>query len=262
MKLPFFKIIAISCCIAVLVSCKKDDSNEPNNPKSENQQPLGSSAEELLSDALFTSLTVELVYSGDLKPDPQSLENLQTFLEQRLNKPGGILFVDNQIDAPTNGPYTSQEVRAIENENRTLYNTEDNITLYIYFANSGSANDANNRFTLGTAYLNTSMVIYEETIRTLAATGQFNLVDLETTTLQHEMGHILGLVNIQHDDIHTTHEDPNSNRHCVVENCLMYFESNGTTVPRMEDFFEDRSTNAIPQLDALCLEDLRIKGGK
>ena len=77
----------------------------------------------------------------------------------------------------------------------------------------------------------------------------------------------LGLVNIQNDDIHnstnTVHEDPNSNRHCVVENCLMYFQTSTTTIPKMETFFKKMANRkAVPSLDPLCISDLQAKGGK
>ena len=76
--------------------------------------------------------------------------------------------------------------------------------------------------------------------------------------MQHEFGHILGLVNIQNDDIHTDHEDIAHNKHCKIEDCLMYFESN----IRFQIITRFSGRKSISVLDPLCIEDLQAKGGK
>ena len=271
MKSPILKSAILFLSFLLVLGCKTDDSDsgtQSNDPKAENQKQLGTSAEDLLTAILYENLTIELTYSEGFRPQQQSLNNLRSFLETRLNKPGGIVFVENVIEPQTGAPYDSNEIRSIENNNRSLFTIDDTIRMYVYFANGASVNDEGDRVTLGTAYLNTSIVVYEKTIQDVAATNlNFNLVDLETTTLEHEFGHILGLVNIQNDDIHnstnTVHEDPNSNRHCVIENCLMYFQTSTTTIPLMKTFFRGmQNQKAVPNLDPLCIADLQAKGGK
>lgn len=268
MKFPITKFTVLFFSLLIFAGCKTDDSNNENtDPKAENQKPLGSSAEDFLTANLYENLTIELTYSEGFRPQQQSLDNLRSFLEIRLNKPGGIVFVENVIEPQTGAPYDTNEIRSIEKNTRNLFTIDDSIRLYIYFANGASVNDDRDRVTLGTAYLNTSIVVYEKTIQDITIlNNQFNLVDLETTTMEHEFGHILGLVNIQNDDIHngtnTVHEDPNSNRHCVIENCLMYFQTSTTTIPRMETFFRGMpNQKVIPDLDPLCIADLQAKGG-
>lgn len=249
----------------MITSCKKDDNTTTvDDLKAENRKALGVSAEDLLSNDTYTKLSIELVYPEFSKPTDEAVSNLRSFLEERLNKPGGITITETLITSPTGTPYDIDEIKTIEDENRTIYTEGDEISVYIFFANGNSSNDTETSITLGTAYLNTSIVLYERTIQDFAATNQnIDLIDLETVTLQHEFGHILGLVNLQNDDIHPDHEDPAHGKHCVVEECLMYFETNTNRPAAIVDYFSNqRRSLALSSLDPLCIADLQAKGGK
>ena len=253
MKTSLYKFLLLVAVLLTLHACKKDDDNAVADDRAENLLGLGESAEDILSDDIYRTLVVELVYSTGFRPEQQTIDNFRTFLNQRVNKPGGIQFIETVIPAPEGAPYTTQEIREIEGANRTRHTNEDEIAVYVFFANGNASGDTASTVTLGTAYRNTSIVIYQETLQSL----DVDRFLVEATTLRHEFGHLLGLVNIVNDDIHPTdHEDPDNNKHCVVEDCLMFFASTiPSTIPNPTD--ED-----IPKLDPLCLEDLRAKGGK
>lgn len=253
-----FTLFLIFLSFVVLASCKSDDSDDGiADFKAENRKGLGTSAEDLLSDDLYTDLTVELVYAAAFAPLQETVDELQDFLSARLNK-STINIVRTVIDPPAGAPFDPDEIKRIEDENRTLYSTDEEIVVYVFFANGNKETDTETGFTLGTSYFNTSIVIYEKTLQDLEAGGNGNLAVLEGVTVQHEFGHLFGLVNIQNDDIHPTdHEDPNASRHCVVESCLMFFES---SVPGRMARLETMAD--VPQFDALCLADLSAKGGK
>ena len=183
-------------------SCKKDDDTPINDPTADNRKALGVSAEDLLSDDIYTSLTVEFVYPASFRPTDVSINNFRNFLAERLNKPNGINIVETIIESPTGAPFTISEIRDIEDEFRTEYNMANKMAVYVFFSNGSSANDTDTSVTLGTAYLNTSVVVYEKTLRDLVSQNStLDLTSLETSTIIHEFGHILGLVNIQNDDI-------------------------------------------------------------
>lgn len=258
MKLKCYNFFLILFSALTIVACKSDDSDDGiADFKAENRKGLGTSAEDLLSNDLYSKVTVELVYSTNFAPLQQTIDGLQDYLSTRLNK-STINIVRTVIDQPTGAPFDPDEIREIEEENRTLYTTEDEIVVYVFFANGNKDTDTETNFTLGTSYFNTSIVIYEKTLQDLEASGNGDLAVLEGTTIQHEFGHLFGLVNIQNDDIHPSdHEDPNASRHCVVEDCLMYFESSTPgRLARLETMVN------IPTLDALCIADLQAKGGK
>lgn len=244
------------------ISCKEEDDGAAN-PRAENRKQLGLSASGLLSSDIYKSMTVELVFTPTSRPTPETISNITTFLTERTNKPDGITIVETLIDAPNGAPFTIEEIREIEDENRTQYSQENNIAVYIFFANGGSSNDTPTTLTLGTAYQNTSLVIYQETLVSLInANPEASLSRLESIVTEHEFGHLFGLVNIQDDDIHPkNHEDPDNGRHCVVEGCLMFFQS-ATLKSEINKMVRASSQKNIPVFDPLCIADLQAKGGK
>jgi hypothetical protein len=259
MKRPWIKLLLVVVTFLTVLSCNKDDGESPVDPKAENRKSLGVSAEDLLSEDIYERLTVELVYDPSYRPTDIAINEFRNFLNARLNKSGGINIVETVIEAPSGAPFSIEEIREIEEEHRVHYTVENNIAVYIFFSNGVSTNDTNTSVTLGTAYRNTSIVVYEKTVRDLALNNpNIELPDLEITTLEHEFGHILGLVNIQGDDIHNGHEDSAHLKHCVVEDCLMYFES--TNGLRLAERIG--KTGILPTFDPLCIADLQSKGGK
>lgn len=239
----------------IILSCSSDDDTVPiDESKVENLKALGTSASDLLSQNTYKSLTVEIAYNTGYRPTQETINDFKTFLEDRVNKPDGIVFVETEIDSPISSSQTLDEIKETENEHRNYYTVENDISVFIYFTQTASSTDTETSVTLGTAYLNTSIVVYEKTLRDLSTNQNLDLYLLEETTIQHETGHLFGLVNIQEDDIHNEHEDTAHQKHCIVENCLMYYEIN------LSSSF--RNMLNVPLLDPLCIEDLQAKGGK
>jgi len=258
---PFsIKLFLLLFTVMTIYSCKKDDSpvEEMIDPLAENKKALGESAEDILSDDIYKSLTVELVYSEDYKPTQETIDNFRAFLMERVNKPQGINFVETVVAEQPNDPFTIQEIREIEDRLRTKYTQGNNIAVYVFFSNGSSSNDTQTTVTLGSAYRNTSIVIYERTIQVITESDPILLPLIESTALNHEFGHILSLTNILGDDIHQLHEDQAHLKHCFVEECLMYFDANNVTRSSLERMMLRME---VPELDPLCIEDLQAKGG-
>ncbi len=238
-----------------LFSCKSDDSNNGVvDPRAENLKSLGTSAEDILSDDVYTSMIVELVYTSAYPPKQETIDRFRNLLNDRIYKPGGITFVENVISIPLEESYSLDEIKAIEEEYRSEYTTENTIALYIFFSNAEAESDSPAIKTLGTAYRNTSLVVYEKTLQLVSENQNIDLELLEGSTLHHEFGHILALVDLTNDDIHQDHEDMANPNHCNVEDCLMYYASNfARNIKRL---------GVVPDFDPLCIADLQAKGGK
>lgn len=251
------RIVVLIIAFSLLLSCSKDDANERlvgGNPVSNNQKPIGRSAYDLLSDTQFKSMVIELVYVEGYEPDATSISNFVAFLNERIHKPNGIRVVKRVIASPGKTALTNQDIIAIEEEKRTLYNSETEIAVWAFFTDGESVSNTATSVILGTAYRNTSFVIYEKTVQRLSG-GPFkpSRVLLETTVIEHEFGHILGLTNLG-TKLQSNHEDTEHSRHCNVASCLMYWEAeSGSTLI---------SGGTVPKLDAQCLADLKANGGK
>ncbi|MDA6070389.1 membrane metalloprotease [Flavobacterium sp. AC] len=243
-----------------ITSCSKEEDaiDHPTaiNIKA-NKQPTGNSANDLLSDKKFKSIVIELVYVEGFEPGSAAINNFVSFLTARAHKPNGIRVIKRSIASPGNSGYSNEKIASIEDANRTQYNSQDEIAVWAFFADGKSSSDTGTSVILGTAYRNTSFVIFEQTIQGLSnSPSQTNRSKLETTVITHEFGHVLGLTNLG-TPLQSNHEDAEHQKHCSEKTCLMYWSSEtGSGISNM------LTGGAPPQLDAQCIADLRANGGK
>lgn len=248
------KIIAVFVLAFFLLnSCSPSDDNSDVIVKANNKKTLGTSAHDLLSEDKFDSMIVEIVYVEGYEPTATAINNFVSFLNTRINKTGGITIQKRAIPSPGNDSYTNTQIVAIEDANRIYYNEGNQIAVWAFFADAKSSTDTSTSVVLGTAYRNTSFVIYENTVRKLSG-GLYkpSTVVLESTVIEHEFGHILGLTNAG-TAMQTSHEDSEHKRHCNVSSCLMFWEAESGS---------NLLGGTIPQLDTQCIADLQANGGK
>lgn len=237
----------------VAVSCSKENNQGVTDPTLENKQPTGSSAAHFLQQQTFQGLVIEISYVQGFRPSQSAINNLIAFINKHCHKPAGIEVVENEIPSPGTSPYTITEILGLEDEVRTQYNTSNTLAMHILVLDGASAQDTGSKVTLGTAYRNTSMAIFQNTIINFSgsATGQGRIF-FESAVLTHEFSHLLGLVNFGTPMLSDHQDEPNGN-HCTTQNCLMNFQIEAGTM---------LLSSGLPELDALCLADLRANGGK
>jgi predicted Zn-dependent protease len=115
---------------------------------------------------------------------------------------------------------------------------------------------ADNNQVLGIAYRNTSMAIFGGTIAdNSGGVSQPTRSKLESTVMNHEFGHLLGLVNLGSNMV-DNHQDSSNGKHCDNSDCLMYYASETTEIASF------LIGNDIPALDQNCKNDLIANGGK
>lgn len=220
------------------------------DPNSLHNRSVGSSANELLSNSKYKALLVEIQYMPGFAPDAGAVSHLQNFLSTHLNKPDGVSIVTKEIPAATKESLTADEVHAIEKANRSAFSADNQIAVYVLYTNGDYAENK----VLGVAYRNTSVALFGKKIRTNSGgVGQPSRTKLEATVLEHEMGHLLGLVDVG-SPMQTPHK-ANGN-HCSNQSCLMYYAAETT------DMLGFLVTGNIPGLDAHCISDTRANGGK
>lgn len=244
-------IIFVSFLFISLAGCKKESAFVNNSGSGDlNNRAVGASSNELLSSNQYVSLKIEIQFMPGYEPDAGAVTHLQNFLSTLVNKPSGITIVTKQIAASSSVSLTIDQVKDIEKNNRTAFSTGNQIAVYILYSNGDFTDPA----TLGAAYRNTSVVIFGKKIADNSGTiGQPSATKLEATVLEHELGHLLGLVDIG-STMQTTHK-ANGN-HCSNSTCLMYYAAETT------DILGFLVTGNIPSPDNNCIADLKANGGK
>lgn len=246
-------LLFCSVVILTLAGCKKSDTitNLPSI-NTDNNKVVGASANDLLSASKYSSIKIEMQYMPGYQPDAASVNNLTAFLNALLNKPGGVSVVQTQIASAGKTVYSLNDIASIEKANRTVYTSGSQLGVYFLYTD-GNYSEGN---VLGIAFRNTSMSILGKTIHDNSGSiGQASRTKLETTVLEHEFAHILGLVDIG-SAMQTNHKDAAHGNHCSNTNCLMYYASETT------DVLGVLLTGNIPALDANCKADLTANGGK
>lgn len=280
------RIFAFIICIVVLACSKSETKDEPEAKeidKTANLQSTGDSANDILSNTNFDKIHIEIAYVSGFRPTEPTIVQFTNFLRQHTFKES-IEVSYLELDSPDEEDLTLQEIDDLEQENRTVYNEEKTLAVYIYFADAPSEGDdmSEGLVTLGAVFRNTSMVIFEETVRRLASqTTAISVADVESATLNHEFGHLFGLVNLGSPAVND-HEDPEADRHCNVEGCLMRAELqfggasgktstaktelksacnlNGNTMLRLLTSKTGKSNTVA--IDAECVLDLQANGGR
>jgi hypothetical protein len=233
-------------------SCNKTLIREITNPEALHDRPVGASSNELLSADKYKSLKLEIQYMAGFAPDASAISHVQNFLATYLNKPGGISIVMKEILAPAGTTLSIDAISTIESQNRMAFSSGEQIALYILYTN-GNYTDNN---VLGVAYKNTSAVMFGKKVHdNSGGIGQASRTKLEATVLEHELGHLLGLVDIGA-PMQTPHKDAAHGNHCNDDRCLMYYAAETT------DILGFLVTGSIPALDANCTADLKANGSK
>lgn len=292
----------------ILLGCSSD--SEPTAPEVErnidkvpNRQRTGDSAIDLLTNDNFTNLQIEIAYVAGFRPTQAAMDAFVGYLKQRTFKEN-IELVYNELASPDEEDLTLEEIDDLEEKNRTLYNDGETLAIYIYFSDAPAEDDEPEEglVTLGAVYRNTSMIVHEATVRRLANQNFLRVEDVESSTLNHEFGHLFGLVNLgitpvnDHEELQKDEagepildEDGNTsgNNHCNVSGCLMNAElrfgdpagknaaltAKNENGPKAGCRLSGRSVlnmlsaqtakgGSAPGLDSECILDLQTNGGR
>ncbi len=216
---------------------------------------IGVSANELLSDQRFTSLELEIQYMSGFMPTEEMVDHIGNWLTDRIHKPLGITISLKEIPAAGKEKYSVVEIREVEDNHRTVYNEGERFGAYMLVLDGYFEEDEDREFSLGVAHRNSSVALFGKRIRENSdRLGRPSRERLESTVALHEMGHLLGLVDLGSPMVEA-HEDSEHLKHCDEEDCLMYWAVETSTL-------FSRSEVELPQLDENCLNDLRGNGGR
>ncbi|MNJ89024.1 hypothetical protein D3C87_65850 [compost metagenome] len=247
-------LFILACSLTAFLGCKKDSDRRI---RKFHRQDVGSSANDILSDKKYESMTVEIIYMSGFRPTDAAMDNLKQLISSRCNKPDGIKLVLQEISAQGKNSYSISDVRSLEEQYRKEFTFKKDLAVCFLFMDGPSSENQGSSMVLGQAYFNTSMVVYKKSLHDNAGGfGEPELYKLETTVINHEFGHILGLVNTG-SDMYYAHQDTGHGSHCNNENCLMYWEAETGNV-----FNNLLGNSPIPALDANCIKDLQSNGGK
>ena len=211
---------------------------------------------DFLSSEKYEKLVIEIIYVPGYQPTDVTISSITSFLEERLNKPGGVSVIKTATPAPEVATYSISDAEKIELTNRRQVTSGKTLTVYFFFANGDYTENSGNSKVLGITYGNSSVIIFEKTIRSISGgLSQPTVATMETIVMKHEFGHVFGLVD-NGTSLTSAHLDTAHGKHCTDTGCLMYYNVETT------DVIGNLLGGNIPSLTASCVADLRGNGGK
>ena len=173
-----------------------------------------------LQDDAYTSMVIEIDYEAGYKPMTSSTDMLVDRLENVCDKPGGISIDFTEVDFGHTGDWSANDVREKAWENKDTSPREGSILTWHILFPSGTYTDSS---VLGVAVDASSVALFSDSIQT--ANGPFNrpsVEDVENSVIVHEVGHLLGLVNLVYQSP-VDHEDENNEGHSNNDDSVMYW---------------------------------------
>jgi hypothetical protein len=210
---------------------------------------LGSSAHHLLAASPYPAMQIQIDYMPGFAPDTSGINTMVNFLNTYLHKPSGIQVFIQPIKASGQPVLSVTDIINIEKNSRGVFTRNNIIAVFILITDGDYS--LSNIFAI--SYWNTSFCIFGKAIRDNSGNvGQVSTNTLLTTILEHEFGHLMGLVD-QGTPMLQDHNDPFHGAHCNNSNCLMHYDVESTS---------GGSNSGMPVFDANCIADLKANGGK
>lgn len=227
----------------------------------------------------MTTLNVQVVYESSAAPYDStfsnpftgSTKNVWDILDDNLKE----LFKNRKTSVTTSVPKVLSSMTSISSQNKTTWTTTDIINLaktyrtnastqttgnfFIAFVNGYYSSDGSTQNTnvIGVSVTGTPYIaIFKQVVTSTGSatpSGIATRVYVEQSTLVHEMGHALGLVN-NGVTMTSSHQDTSNGKHCSDTTCVMYYANEGTSalVTFLQNYIQTGS-NIMFKTD--CLND-------
>lgn len=174
---------------------------------------VGQAARPLLQAGRFTQIVVEVDWVTGREPTAKAKEILAARLQEVSHK--FVKFAGGNAINP-GGTWTIDDIATLSLE-RNTHSFEPTLSLYVAFLD-GRAEE--NKFALGRVVASTVIAIFPDVIRNFTPPS-VDVADVQAGSLVHELGHLLGLVNLIYDSPRA-HGDPNNPQHSKNPKSVMY----------------------------------------
>jgi hypothetical protein len=210
-----------------------------------------------LQSSKFTTMMVEIDYTAGYEPQSQTLSTLKSRIESVCDKPGGVTIKTTQTDFGHGDIWSPDDVREIGRDTRETQ-PQDGSTLrwHLLFPNGSYEKSG----VLGVAVDASTAAIFLDDVRDAEGLfGRPSAEAIENAVTVHEVGHLLGLVNL----VYTSpadHEDSDHPGHSNNENSVMYWaiESGDFSSFFENDVPDDFDSDDRADLAAIAAGDLEV----
>lgn len=253
---------ALLALTALLVACGGGGGGGGTGPGPDVVIATQRSRDYLRSDG-FGRLVLELDRVAGFEPRSANVDDVETRLAALVDKPQGVeVVLDGTIASRgTDHRWTFAELQVLAAATDDLSVPAGTTKMHVLFVDGAYDSGPSGGTVLGIAWAQQHLVVFKQTVEelcvaaSLPALGNQVCQDAELVIWLHEIGHVLGLVDIGLPMI-TPHEDPQHPGHDSDPDCIMYwaYEGDGLITRVLDDLLQTGNTTL--SFDANCLADV------
>ena len=211
-----------------------------------------------LQSSKFTNMMIEIDYTEGYEPQSQTLSTLKSRIESVCDKPGGVTIKTTQTDFDHGDSWSADDVREIGRDTRETQ-PQDGSTLRWHLLFPNGSYESNG--VLGVAVDASTAAIFLDDVRDAEPWhGRPPADAIEKAVTVHEVGHLLGLVNLVYTSP-AAHEDSEHPGHSNNDESVMYWaiESGDLSSFVSNDVPDDFDSDDRADLAAIAAGDLEVK---
>lgn len=180
-----------------------------------------------LTSSSYTSMVVEVDYEPGYKPLASSTDLLVERLTSVCDKPEGISIEFQEVNFGQQGDWSAEDVRSKAWDQKTASPLEGSTLRWQLIFPAGGYEEAS---VLGVAVDASTVALFGDSIdEAEGPLGRPSVEDVENSVVIHEVGHLLGLVNLVYQSP-VDHEDADHPGHSNNDDSVMYWAVESTDI--------------------------------
>lgn len=200
---------------------------QPAGPSTDDHGPVGANGPAILA-AGMPRLVVEIDRQEGARLPPAAVDHLMATLRRHADKPGGIARAGGSTFASDRTRWSAAQIRRTAAANRDVRSGPDRVAIYLLALRGEMTRDGQTSDAIGVAVNASEVGLFPERWAGLAdLLGGSEAVG--RAVLVHELGHLLGLVNLTYEARHGR-EDPEHPGHSASRDSVMYWAIETTLI--------------------------------
>jgi hypothetical protein len=175
------------------------------------------------------ALTIEVLVQDGAAPESRALDHLQRVVTRETEKPDGIRRLQHVFGSDRRR-WSAADLRALAAERRQHRSTSDHASILVMYVRGSFEHEG----AIGVALNATEIAVFPDRWRDLVGGVLGAGGDVERAVLVHEVGHVLGLVELTYESIHDRHDDDNPG-HSRNRDSVMYWAIATTAIAQVFD---------------------------